>query len=130
MNGFNSAAIPGTRRGAGLALGLLLAINLFNYIDRQILSAVQPRIEAEFGRSKAELGLLASLFLISYTITAPIFGWLGDRVPRWWLIGFAVMFWSLVSGGTGFAQTFGLLLLTRALIGVGEGAYGPVAPTL
>jgi MFS family permease len=116
--------------GAGLALGLLLAINLFNYLDRQILSAVQPSIEAQFGRTKAEMGLLASMFLISYTFAAPIFGWLGDRWPRWWLVGLGVILWSLASGGTGLATTFGMLILTRALIGVGEGAYGPVAPSL
>jgi len=29
-------------RGAGLALGLLLAMNLLNYIDRQLLAAVEP----------------------------------------------------------------------------------------
>lgn len=122
---------PQTRLpGARLALALLLSINLFNYIDRQVLSAVQVRIETEFGRSKAEIGLLASMFLISYTFAAPIFGWLGDRMSRWLLIGAGVIVWSLASGGTGLAASFGILLLTRAVIGIGEGAYGPVAPTI
>jgi MFS family permease len=112
------------------ALALLLAINLFNYLDRQILSAVLPKVEAEFGRSKAEGGLAASMFLISYTFISPLFGWLGDRMSRWLLVGIGVIVWSLASGGTGLATSFGVLLLTRALIGVGEGAYGPVAPTL
>ena len=30
--------------GAYMALGLLLAMNLFNYIDRQVLAAVEPEI--------------------------------------------------------------------------------------
>ena len=88
--------------GARAALALLLAINLFNYLDRQVLSAVQMRLEGEFGRSKAEIGLLASMFLISYTFAAPVFGWLGDRMPRWWLVGVGVIIWSLASGGTGW----------------------------
>src|SRR5581483_8127558 len=75
-------------------------------------------------------GLLMSMFLISYTVIAPLFGWLGDRWSRWKLIAIGVILWSLASGGTGLATTFGLMLLTRALIGVGEGAYGPVAPSL
>ncbi|MFL5327303.1 MAG: spinster family MFS transporter [Gemmataceae bacterium] len=116
--------------GARLALSLLLAINLFNYIDRQVLAAVQPSIEKQFGRSKAEMGMLASMFLVSYMFFAPVFGWLGDRFARWFLVGIGVIVWSLASGGTGLAETFGILLLTRALVGVGEGAYGPVAPTL
>lgn len=128
----NSKSLPSSGRlpGARSALTLLLLINMFNYIDRQILSAVQPKIEAEFGRSQAEVGLLASMFLISYTIISPLFGWLGDRMSRWWLVAIGVVVWSVASGGTGLAATFGMLLLTRALIGVGEGAYGPVAPTL
>ena len=91
------------------ALALLLVINLFNYIDRQMLAAVVPKIEAEFHKSKGELGLLLSMFLISYTVAAPIFGWLGDRYSRWKLIAVGVILWSLASGGTGLATTFGIL---------------------
>ena len=78
----------------------------------------------------AERGLLMSMFLVSYTLAAPLFGWLGDRAPRWRLIAVGVILWSLASGGTGLATGFVTLMLTRALIGVGEAAYGPVAPSL
>jgi MFS family permease len=124
-------APPGQRLpGARSALALLLAINLFNYIDRYVLAAVLPKIGEHFHRGKGELGLLMSMFLISYTLIAPLFGWLGDRMSRWKLIAVGVILWSLASGGTGLASTFGLMLLTRALIGVGEAAYGPAAPSL
>ena len=46
------------------------------------------------------------------------------------MVAIGVILWSLASGGTGLAATFGIMLMTRALIGVGEGAYGPVAPSL
>ena len=36
--------------GAYMALGLLLAMNLFNYIDRQVLAAVEPEIRSRFSR--------------------------------------------------------------------------------
>jgi MFS transporter, Spinster family, sphingosine-1-phosphate transporter len=124
-------APPGHRLpGARAALALLLAINLFNYIDRFVLAAVLPKIGEQFGVGKRDQGLSASMFLITYTVIAPLFGWLGDRWSRWKLIAVGVILWSLASGGTGLATSFGLLLLTRALIGVGEGAYGPVAPSL
>ena len=113
-----------------LALGLLLCINLFNYIDRQNLSAVLPRIRDEFGWSYAQGGLLTSIFLISYMLFSPVFGWFGDRFSRWKLIAIGVMFWSLASGATGLATTFVMMATTRALIGLGEAAYGPAAPSL
>jgi MFS family permease len=40
------------------------------------------------------------------------------------------MLWSLASGASGLAGTFVALLVTRCLVGVGEAAYGPVAPAL
>jgi MFS family permease len=125
-------------RGARSALVLLLVINLVNYIDRYILAAVLPRIREDLlagadpndPMTNTKLGALTMAFLVSYMLTAPIFGWLGDRTRRWALIGIGVIVWSLASGASGYATTFTMLLLTRCLVGVGEAAYGPTAPTV
>ncbi|MEY2481069.1 MAG: transporter, Spinster family, sphingosine-phosphate transporter [Verrucomicrobiota bacterium] len=121
--------------GARTALGLLLAINLFNYIDRQVLASVEPEIRAHFFRpddpnAMALVGLLATAFLVSYMISAPIFGWLADRMSRWLLIGASVILWSAATAASGLAGTFTLLLITRLFVGIGEGGYGPAAPTI
>ena len=129
--------------GANLALALLIGINLFNYIDRQVLAAILDSIEKKFlpenGPSNASwLGLLTSVFLVSYMVFAPIFGWLADRMSRWWLIGIGVIVWSLASGASGLSGQlagytftgFYLLLATRAMVGIGEAAYGPAAPAV
>lgn len=121
--------------GARLALVLLLAINLFNYIDRQMLAAVEPDIRRHVlapddPDPKFKTGLLSTAFLISYMLTAPVFGLLAERRSRWLLIGLGVTMWSLASGASGLALTFGVLLLTRCFVGIGEGAYGPVAPAM
>jgi MFS family permease len=131
--------------GARMALSLLVLINLFNYIDRQVLAAVEPSIRAEFfpkiqdpdtgemkepAEAKTWMGVLSTAFLITYMITAPIFGWLANRVRRWVLIGIGVIVWSLASGGSGLAVVYGLMLLTRCCVGFGEAAYGPVAPDM
>ncbi len=136
LSGRSSRPIAGAR----LALGLLLAINLFNYIDRQILAAVEPEIRQSFFPSQDPdgpvvrfySGLLASAFLVSYMLTAPLFGALAGRWPRakWKLIAVGVIVWSLATGDGGLATGFLMLLLTRCLVGVGEGAYGPLAPTI
>jgi MFS family permease len=117
-------------RGAHAALALLLCINLFNYVDRQVLAAVEPQIEHTFHRSEAAMGSLATAFLLSYMLISPIFGRLADRTSRWLLVAIGVIFWSLASGASGLAQTFVALLITRCFVGVGEAAYGPVAPTI
>jgi len=134
------------------ALALLLGINLFNYIDRQVLAAVVPNIRHEFfadgqtpgpfvqflldvmgkflggNPENAMIGLLAMAFMVTYMLMAPVFGLL--RMKRWWVVAGGVALWSLASGASGLATTFGVLLLTRCFVGIGEAAYGPVAPTM
>ena len=120
------APAPGARK----ALVLLLLINLFNYIDRYILSAVEEPVSRDFGVSMSAMGSLAFAFLVTYMLMSPLFGWLADRTRRWLLIGGGVLFWSLASGASGLAWNFAMLFALRCLIGVGEAAYGPVAPTI
>ena len=69
-------------------------------------------------------------FMVLYMIGAPLFGRLAERRSRWMLIGIGVVLWSLASGASGLAATFTALLLTRCFVGIGEAAYGPVAPAL
>ena len=114
---------------------LLLAINLFNYIDRQVLAAVEPEIRESFFatgdlNAMAKTGLLGTAFLVTYMLSAPVLGFLADRFSRWVIVGAAVILWSLASGGSGLAATFGILFATRICVGIGEGGYGPAAPTI
>jgi MFS family permease len=127
----NARPAPGGRS----ALILLLGINLFNYIDRYVLAGVEPEIRAHFFRpddpnAHALVGLLGTAFLVSYMVSAPIFGWLADRLSRWLIIGVSVTLWSAATAMSGLAGTFALLLITRLFVGVGEGGYGPAAPTI
>src|SRR5438477_1505262 len=121
--------------GAQTELSLLLGINLFNYIDRQVLAAVEPQIRETFfatsdRNAMAITGVLGTAFLVTYMLAAPALGWLSDRFSRWIIIGSAVIVWSLASGASGLAATFGALFIARIFVGIGEGGYGPAAPTV
>ncbi|HEX8878053.1 MAG TPA: MFS transporter [Phycisphaerales bacterium] len=131
--------LPVPARGFGhsprFAVGLLLAINLFNYIDRYVLAAVSPAVSKEFfadgdPHAHSKMGLLATAFLISYMVVAPVFGWLADRGNRWTIVAIGVILWSLASGGSGLATFWLMMLIMRIFVGIGEAAYGPTAPTL
>jgi len=116
------------------ALGLLLFINLFCYLDRYVLAAVVPALKEQFlagdPHANEKAGWLSSAFLISYMLTAPVFGWMADRFSRWVIIGLSVALWSLASGASGLAAGFAMLLMTRVFLGIGEAGYGPAAPTI
>lgn len=118
-----------------IALSLLIGINLFNYIDRQILAAVEPEIRATFfsptdRNAMVKTAALGMVFLVTYMLAAPALGWLADRFSRWVIIGTCVLFWSAATGASGLAGTFAILVLTRVLVGIGEGGYGPTSPTI
>jgi MFS family permease len=131
MTSSASKANPGART----ALVLLLGINLFNYIDRFVLAAVEPNIRAAFfapgdPNAMAITGSLAPAFLVTYMISAPVLGFLADRFSRWLIVGTCVILWSFATAASGLAATFFALLVTRIFVGIGEGGYGPAAPTI
>jgi MFS family permease len=112
------------------ALGLLLAVNLLNYIDRQVLFAVFPLIKIDLSLSDTALGFLGSAFMLSYLLFAPLFGWLGDHWSRTRLASGGLVVWSLATALAGFAPGYRTLLAARATVGVGEASFGTVSPGL
>jgi MFS family permease len=111
-------------------VGLLTGLNFLNYLDRFIVAAVLPRIQEAHRLSDLEGGLLATVFLLGYFVTAPAFGVLGDRMPRKWLIAFGVLVWSAATIASGLAPNLGTLIAARAAVGVGEASYATLAPTI
>lgn len=109
---------------------ILFMMNLLDYVDRWILSAVLPHLKQEFQLNYSQSALLFTYFLISYSIISPAVGLIGDRVRRTWLLGIGVGIWSLATVGTGFAHNYGQLVLARSLMGIGEATYGSLAPAI
>lgn len=112
------------------ALGLLLAVNLLNYIDRQVLFAVFPLIKIDLRLTDTALGFLGSAFMLSYLLFAPLFGWLGDHWSRTRLASGGLVVWSMATALAGFAPGYRTLLAARATVGVGEASFGTVSPGL
>jgi MFS transporter, Spinster family, sphingosine-1-phosphate transporter len=112
------------------ALVLLTTLNLFNYIDRSVLFAVQPLVQKEFHRSDAEFGLLTSAFFIFYMIAAPVMGPLADRYSRKVIVIVGAMVWSGATLLTAVTHTFTELLIRHTLVGIGEASFVTIAPTL
>lgn len=112
------------------ALVVLTSVNVVNYLDRFIISALLPFIKTDLQLSDAQLGLLHTAFTFSYLISAPFLGFLGDRISRKWLASLTVIFWSVATALSGMAGSYASLLGIRAMVGIGEAGYGPVAPTI
>lgn len=122
------------RRGAGMnrweALGILMVLAFLNYMDRSLLPPALNAIKRDLGLSGREAGALATGFFAVYAVTAPLAGYLADRLSRRRILLFAVVMWSLVTALSGTATGFASLLVWRALTGLGEGGYFPTALSL
>lgn len=130
----STAALPLSSRQATtyayFVLAMLTLLNLLNYIDRYIFSALVPYIKADTGYTDAQLGLIGSAFTWVYTLCSPLFGYLGDRYHRGRLIAVGIFVWSLATAGAGLARSLWQLLVARAAVGVGEANYATIAPSL
>nr|XP_035934283.1 protein spinster homolog 2 isoform X2 [Halichoerus grypus] len=97
-------------RGRGAAAAILSLGNVLNYLDRYTVA----------------------VFICSFMVAAPIFGYLGDRFNRKVILSCGIFFWSAVTFSSSFIpqQHFWLLVLSRGLVGIGEASYSTIAPTI
>ncbi|MBM3736000.1 MAG: MFS transporter [Acidobacteria bacterium] len=96
-----------------------------NYLDRLLLSSLQPALEAEFHLSSKDFGFLHSAFYMVYTVSSPLAGMIIDRVGLTLGITSAVGLWSLAGVATGFTSGLTGLVACRMWLGAAEGAVIP-----
>jgi MFS transporter, Spinster family, sphingosine-1-phosphate transporter len=111
------------------ALIVLTALNLLNYVDRNVLFAVQPLIQNEFHLTNLQIGYLTSAFLGFYIIAAPFVGPLADRYSRKLIITLGALFWSGLTLLTAVTHNYTELLIRHTLVGIGEATFVTIAPT-
>lgn len=117
-------------RSPTYALVILTFINMFNYVDRWVVSALIEPIKGALRLTDTQLGVIGTGFIVVYALTSPIFGSLGDRKARPPLIAIGVGIWSIATALAGFSRGFWSLFIARSAVGVGEAAYGTIAPAL
>jgi MFS family permease len=145
-----TAGLPGTASGSGAAftspfgaapaspqrprgippLPLLTVINFFNYLDRQVVYGMTPFIGREFKLNFAQLGMLATANLLVFAVASLASGPIADRIGPRKVIFAGILVWAIATIGSALSTSYLMLLFFRALVGVGEGAYGPSANTL
>jgi MFS family permease len=113
-----------------VALLLLIGLNLLNYVDRYILPGEVSLIKSEFHSTDQQIGALTTALFVTYMLTAPLTGWLGDRFRRKPLIVAGAVLWSLATLATAWVHDYRTLYLRHALVGVGEATFGIFAPTV
>src|SRR2546430_17417215 len=74
--------------------------------------------------------MIQSTILLPCALVCAFSGGTGGRGPRMRLAAAGVFLWSVATVASGLAPTYALLLLARAIVGVGEASYAVVTPSL
>ncbi|XP_068600508.1 protein spinster homolog 3-like [Brachionichthys hirsutus] len=113
-------------------MAVLCYINLINYMERYTIAGVLLDIEKFFGISDSTAALLQTVFLCSFLLLAPVFGYLGDRYNRKYIMigGLSVWIATAAAGSFVTKPCFWFLMLMRGLVGIGEASFSIIAPTI
>lgn len=121
-----------TRSGnRNYVLGVLVLVNMFNFIDRNIVSVLLQQIKEDFQTTDAQMGLLTGMsFVVVHGLFGiPIARW-ADRGSRRVVIATGVAVWSAMTALSGLANRFAVLLALRMGVGIGEAAGTPPAHSM
>lgn len=119
-----------TSRVAWTVVGLLWAVALLNYLDRQLLVTMPGQIKADLAIRDERFGLFSSTFLWIYGLCSPIAGYVADRFGKRRVILASLLIWSAATFATGLVTSFSGMLLARAMLGISEAFYMPAALAL
>uniref|UniRef100_G3U003 SPNS lysolipid transporter 3, sphingosine-1-phosphate (putative) n=1 Tax=Loxodonta africana TaxID=9785 RepID=G3U003_LOXAF len=120
------------RRRAYVAAAVLCYINLLNYMNWFIIAGVLLDVQKFFQIRDSNVGLLQTVFIGCLLLSAPVFGYLGDRHSRKATLTFGILLWS----GAGLSSSFisrrhsWLFFLSRGIVGTGTASYSTIAPTI
>ena len=118
-------------RARHYALGILVVVYTFNFIDRQILSILLQPVKDDLGLSDTAMGMLTGFAFAAFyaTLGIPIARF-ADRSNRRNLVAWALGIWSLMTALSGLAQNFWHLLAARIGVGIGEAGCSPPAHSM
>lgn len=109
---------------------MLALINLLNYLDRNVIFAIFEPIKRDLSLTDTQLGWLGAAYILVFSLAALPFGVISDIKSRKAVIAWGTACFSAFTAIGGLVRTFNQLFFTRAMVGVGEAAYGPASASL
>lgn len=119
------------QRNKWTLLAFLCGLFLVYTVDRAILGVLAIPIQEDLKLSDIQFGFLSSGIFWTYALVVPFAGLVGDRFDRGRLIGWAAIFWSVMTFCAGFAGGFAtLFLIVSVAVVVPQTLYSPAANAL
>jgi MFS family permease len=106
-----------------VAVLTLSTAGVINYIDRGSLAIANTTIRADLGISATRMGILLSVFSLSYAISQLPMGFLLDRFGERLVLGAGMFLWSLTQAAAGLVRGFNSFVAARIGLAVGESPF-------
>src|SRR6202011_3594175 len=115
-----------TRRETILTMVGVLMVMLLASLDQTIVSTAMPRVIADL-HGFDRYTWVSTAYLLTSTVTVPIYGKLSDLFGRKPIFLFGVVIFLIGSALSGASQSMNQLIAFRAFQGIGAGALMPIA---
>ena len=121
---------PAPRRYAWSVFGIVFALMVVDYVDRQVVVSMFPHLKAHWNLSDGQLGGLVSIVSVTVAIGTVPLSLLADRWSRVKSIFLMALVWSSATLACAYAGSYRELLAARSVVGLGEAAYGSAGAAL
>ena len=121
---------PAPRRYAWSVFGIVFALMVVDYVDRQVVVSMFPHLKAHWNLSDGQLGGLVSIVSVTVALGTVPLSLLADRWSRVKSIFLMALVWSSATLACAYAGSYRELLAARSVVGLGEAAYGSAGAAL
>ncbi|MFD7162586.1 MFS transporter [Streptomyces violascens] len=106
----------------------LLALGTFALgVDAYVMAGLLPRVSKDLDISASSAGQMVTVFTLCYALGGPVFATLLAKRSVKVLLGVALGVFTIGNALTALAPTLPVLLIARAVAGIGAGVYSPTA---
>lgn len=118
-----------------VVIGIIFLVSAVSYLDRTNISIAAQPLRSEFGLTQVQLGTVLTAFMLGYAFAQPLAGRLADKFGGYRVIAFGIVWWSILTAITasvpsGIAGAFAIMIIVRALLGIGESVIYPASNRL
>src|ERR1700716_486929 len=122
-----AARTPASLFGLRWRLWLMTLGHLVIDSNAALLCALLPLFVTQLQINLAQAGALATVLLMTSSITQPVFGYLHDRYPLFPMAAAGLLLAGLCMGLTGFVTNYAQMLVLVLISGIGIAAFHPQA---
>lgn len=109
---------------------IMYGLFLFDFISRVGINSIFPIIQGDLGLSDSQVGMMGSVVLFGMGVLVLPVSFLGEKYSPKRAINLSALVWSIGTLLSGMANSFGMLIASRFLVGSGNSAYAPLSNSL